>query len=42
MVWITGTDPRGQTEHVVIDKSAVVSMAPRGTRNLPRPEVRRN
>ncbi|ANB54847.1 hypothetical protein WM43_20405 [Aeromonas veronii] len=27
---VTGTDPRGQTEHVVIDKSAVASMAPRG------------
>lgn len=30
---VTGTDPRGQTEHVVIDKSAVASMAPRGTQS---------
>ncbi|MFM1684719.1 LPD38 domain-containing protein [Aeromonas salmonicida] len=32
---VTGTDPRGQTEHVVIDKSAVASMAPRGAQATP-------
>ena len=34
---VTGTDPRGQTEHVVIDKSAVASMA-RAARKQPRPK----
>ncbi|MFM5499492.1 LPD38 domain-containing protein [Aeromonas veronii] len=32
---VTGTDPRGQTEHVVIDKSAVASMATRGAQATP-------
>ncbi len=32
---VTGTDPRGHTEHVVIDKSAVASMAPRGAQATP-------